>query len=203
MAYSDFKTPEEAIDRLGLSLENRALFQGVAAVKPSAFLLQQLEDLLITTDNSTEKIRAELIVSPILREVCRRFENRIGYFLGRSLNVDPTVGLNGECDLILSGMPGSVVIQVPLLTVVEAKDADLKLGLGQCIAQMVAAQRFNAHKGIESAVYGGVITGVQWRLLCLQDSTIGIDTVLYTVPFELSQLLGALCQPFKLFYSKG
>lgn len=202
MAYSDFRTPEESITAFRLVLQNRALFQGIAPIDPSPFLLQQLEDLPIATDNSTEKIRNELIVSPILREVCRRFDNKIGYFSGRSLNVDPSIGLNGECDFILSGAPGSVVIQAPLLTIVEAKDADLKLGLGQCIAQMVAAQRFNQQQrqGFDGLVHGAVTTGVQWRFLQLHQEVITIDTGLYTVPFELPLLLGVLCQPFQEFF---
>jgi len=203
MAYSDFKTPEEPIAQFGLTLENRALFQDTEAINPSDFLLKQLEDLPVATDNSTEKVRNELIVSPILREVCRHFDNRIGYFSGRSLNVDPTVGLNGECDFILSGSPGSIVIQAPLLTVVEAKDADLKLGLGQCIAQMIAAQRFNHRQNLEPPIHGAITTGVQWRLLQLRNNFIAIDAKIYTIPFELPLLLGSLCQPFKEFYEHG
>lgn len=37
-------------------------------------------------------------------------------------------------------------IESPVIAIVEAKKDDLKSGLGQCIAEMVAAQRFNSNR---------------------------------------------------------
>jgi hypothetical protein len=34
-------------------------------------------------------------------------------------------------------------VEAPAIVIVEAKKSDIKSGLGQCIAEMVAAQRFN------------------------------------------------------------
>ncbi len=36
-----------------------------------------------------------------------------------------------------------MLIEAPVIIILEAKKGDLKPGLGQCIAEMVAAQRFN------------------------------------------------------------
>ncbi len=74
-------------------------------------------------------------------------------------------------------------MEAPAIVVVEAKKADLKSGLGQCIAEMVAAQRFNeAKKQSFTAVYGTVTSGTQWRFLKLEGQTVTIDLMDYSLP---------------------
>ncbi|MHC5724219.1 MAG: hypothetical protein ACYTXY_08705, partial [Nostoc sp.] len=59
----------------------------------------------------------------------------------------------------------------------------LKSGLGQCIAEMVAAQRFNqARVQLLTAIYGTVSSGTQWRFLRLQGQTVTIDLIDYPLP---------------------
>ncbi|ABG51048.1 hypothetical protein Tery_1789 [Trichodesmium erythraeum IMS101] len=46
---------------------------------------------------------------------------------------------------------------------VEAKKEDIKPCLGQCLAEMVAAQRFNEQKRLLiSTIYGAVTSGTVW-----------------------------------------
>ena len=75
---------------------------------------------------------------------------------------------------------------------VEAKKADLKTGIGQCIAEMVAMQKFNEAKEKPiSVVYGSVSNGTQWRFLKLEEKTVFLDLNDYAlVPLE--QILGML-----------
>jgi type I site-specific restriction endonuclease len=76
--------------------------------------------------------------------------------------------------------------------IVEAKKADLATGLGQCVAEMVAAQLFNQLNGKAiPVVYGVVSNGTQWRFLNLQDRTVTLDLVDYPLP-PVDQLLGFL-----------
>ena len=57
---------------------------------------------------------------------------------------------------------------MPVVVVIEAKQENIKLGLGQCAATMVAAQRFNAQRALDiPTVYGSVTTGTAWRFLKL------------------------------------
>ncbi len=66
--------------------------------------------------------------------------------------------------------------------------------MGQCIAEMVAAQIFNQQSGnaIET-IYGVVTSGTNWRFLTLHDSTVFIDTVEYYIK-EVDKILGILLQ---------
>ena len=61
----------------------------------------------------------------------------------------------------------------PVLMLVEAKNENIKAGLGQCAAEMIAAQILNVKSGLESqAVYGCVTTGTDWKFLELSDRTL-------------------------------
>lgn len=56
------------------------------------------------------------------------------------------------------------MISAPVIAIVEAKNEDIKSGLGQCIAEMVAAQIFNEHENNEiPTIYGIVTSGEIWK----------------------------------------
>jgi hypothetical protein len=84
---------------------------------------------------------------------------------------------------------------------VEAKDNDIRIGLGQCAAQMVAAQIFKARKGQEqSAIYGAVSTGTNWKFLILEKQLLKIDLTEYFIT-QLDQILGILAEPFRRYFN--
>jgi hypothetical protein len=59
---------------------------------------------------------------------------------------------------------------------VEAKKHDIEAGLGQCVAEMVAAQLYNERSGNGiSAMCGCVTTGENWQFLRLVGTTVTID----------------------------
>lgn len=97
----------------------------------------------------------------MLLEVRRQVQRRISLFSGVEFTVDPSRGLNGVCDYLLSLSPEQLTIEAPVVSIVEAKNDNLKSGLGQCMAEMVAAWLFNQSKGRElRRVYGVVPRGV-------------------------------------------
>ncbi|MBD2773941.1 hypothetical protein [Iningainema tapete] len=198
MSYSDFKTLDKAINDLNLTLqESHNLFAQVTPIQPSERLKETLaETLELATNISTEKARSELIITPILLEVRRIFQSKIGYFSGISFNVDESRGLNGVCDFILSASENQLLITAPVITVVEAKDNDIKLGLGQCVAEMVAAQIFNERKGLLQTIYGVVSTGTLWKFLTLEAQILTIDRSEYFIA-RLEEILGILATPFR------
>jgi len=130
----------------------------------------------------TEKARSELIIAPILVEVRRILDRRISLFSGVDFTVDPSQGLNGVCDYLISQSKEQFYIQAPVITIIEAKNENIKAGIGQCTATLVASQRFNAREGNHlPAVYGAVTTGNMWRFLKLHEQTLYIDQPEYYV----------------------
>lgn len=83
---------------------------------------------------------------------------------------------------------------VDLFTDVEAIAPSelLKAGLGQCVAEMVAAQLFNEQNSNEiQAIYGVVTTGQIWKFLKLERQTVFIDLTDYYIK-EVERILGIL-----------
>lgn len=202
MSYSDFKTIDQAVSTLDLTVEDVShLFGHIAPIEPSERLKQTLDETLdLASSISTEKARSELIITPILLEVRRMFNNQIGYFSGNTFNVEEAKGLTGACDFILSASSNQSLITAPVLTIVEAKDNDIRIGLGQCVAQMVASQLFNARKGQEQQiVYGAVSTGTNWKFIMLQNQLVRIDLTEYFIT-QLDQILGILAEPFRRYF---
>ncbi|MBD2015400.1 hypothetical protein H6F96_15665 [Microcoleus sp. FACHB-53] len=201
MAYSDFTTLTKVREAFGLTIEESIdLFTDIPEVLPSSHLQTTLnENVFLATAINTEKSRSELIIAPVLLEVRRIFNFQIGFFSGSEFNVDLQAGLSGYCDYILTASKESYEIRTPIVTLVEAKNESIKSGLGQCIAEMVAAQLFNQRNGEAIAsIYGAVTTGTDWKFLKLIDKTVWIDKRDYFIN-EVSRILGILTMPFKEF----
>jgi len=203
MAYSDF-TLVKTRNAFGLTLnETRNLFQDVAGVQPSDLLQRVLaENLTLATAINSEKARSEFLIAPILSEVRRQLDYRIGLFSGTEFNVDPAQGLSGFCDFILSASSEQYFISAPVLTVIEAKNENIIAGLGQCAATMVAAQIFNQKAGSDiKVIYGAVTTGTSWKFLTLEQNILSIDAIEYYIN-AVDKILGILLQPFEGSLSK-
>lgn len=57
----------------------------------------------------------------------------------------------------------------------ETKKENIPAGLGQCVAEMLAARIFNERAGNENLIiYGTVTTGSIWQFLKLEGQSIGI-----------------------------
>lgn len=193
MAYSDF-TLNSVKTAFNLTIhESTNLFASTEAIAPSELLRLTLQETLpLATAINTEKARSELIIAPILLEVRRTLHFQISLFSGIDFNIAPDLGLSGFCDFILSKSSEQFFIQSPVLTLVEAKNENIKAGLGQCVAEMVAAQLFNQQSGNEvRVIYGVVTTGEVWRFLKLEGQTVFVDAISYYIS-QVEKILGIL-----------
>jgi hypothetical protein len=197
VSYSDFKTLEQAIAAFGLTIKNDYhLFAVIPPIEPSPGLVAHLANTVdLATTISTEKARSELIITPILLEIRALF--KVGYFSGNTFNVDESKSLTGVCDFLLTASTNQVVIDAPVVAIVEAKDNDIRSGLGQCAAEMFAAWIFNDRQGQgDRMIWGVVTTGTNWRFLRLQGGqNLEVDLSEYSIS-QLPQVLGILAQPF-------
>jgi hypothetical protein len=124
----------------------------------------------------SEKARSEFIVAPILLAVRELSGERVAILSGQRLDVDAGRRLLGECDFILALSDPVPRLRAPVLTMVEANKNDIEAALGQCVAQMVAAQLYNERSGQPMpAIYGCVTTGEDWQFLRLEDTAVTID----------------------------
>ena len=193
MSYSEF-TLDKIVKAFNLKTSERInLFADTLAIECSSFLIQTLKyNVSLALAINTEKARSELIIAPILLELRRQLQDRISLFSGTEFNIAPELGLNGTCDFLISQDPELLFIRSPVVALVEAKKENINSGLGQCVAEMVAAQIFNEQEGNNlSTIYGVVTSGNIWKFLKLEAQVISIDAVEYYLQ-DLPKILGIL-----------
>ena len=193
MAYSNFTLGQV---RKAFELETVrkwGIFADIAPVEPSALLTAVLErNMPFALAIGTEKAKSELIVSDVLVELCVHFDNRVSLFSGIDFNVDASKELTGVCDFLVSLSPEAFELEAPVIALVAAKNSDVKLGVAQCAAEMVAAQCFNAEQGNSiPRVYGAITSGTDWLFLKLEGKTLHIDMRIYTLE-RCDRILGIL-----------
>lgn len=194
MAYSKF-TVAGLEERFGVEIRVvEDLVGGYPAVAPSELLRSILHrNLPLALPSGSEKARSEWIVAPILAEVRELLGERISIHSGVEFVVDRKRGLDGFCDFLIADSPQQLVVEAPVLCAVEAKEHNLRLGIAQCIATMIAARLFNEREGKpERVIYGCVTTGSAWLFLKLTDEkTVLVDQLEYPIR-ELDRLVGIL-----------
>jgi hypothetical protein len=184
MPYSAF-TLRKAKEELGLTfIEGVQFLPKLELTEPSPALAEFLQESIpLAIAMGSEKARSELIISPILFEVRKKLDRKVSFFSGEEFNVDESLGLNGICDFLISRSPEQLFIEFPVAVIVEAKKDDIKSGLGQCVAEMVAAQRFNRSENNPiQVIYGSVTSGNRWLFLKLEDQTLTFDLEEYFIP---------------------
>lgn len=147
-----------------------------------------LETLIISEllPITTEKAKAERIISPILTEIARFYANKISFFSGENLAVNDD--LNGECDFFFTLVPKSIYLESPIISLVESKNEDMEWGIAQCAAQLYATKLFNEAENKNLPILYGCATDViEWRFIRFENNIFNVDTKVYT---DLKEILG-------------
>lgn len=193
MAYSDFDL-KRVKNQFDLQLvENQSLFSDIAPITISDYLQQTLKrNVTLAQAINTEKARSELIIINVLLEAKMQLLDRISLFSGIEFTVNKELGLSGFCDYIISHSPEQFYLETPILMVVEAKNENIVAGLGQCSAEMIAAQLYNTKENKQLVkIFGVVTTGHEWKFLQLCEQTIFIDLNSYYIN-EIEKIIGIL-----------
>ena len=157
MAFSDFKTIPEVLEKFRIKYTVKDFLQ-IEEIPPSEQFLQDFEFCLQYIDVfASEAARCEAIIFPILKEIYKPYAE--DYAL--AISYDEI--LSGTPDYLISTRSelGVPVVGTPLIILVEAKKNDFDQGWGQCIAEIIAAQKINADT--DFPVYGIVSDGTLWQ----------------------------------------
>ena len=193
VAYSDF-TVRKVKQTFGITtIEGGCFFPPIDPIEPSQFLVDFLAEAFpLASMLKSEKAKSEFLIGLVLLEVRRHLKHQVSLFSGEEFTVDAAIGLSGVCDFLISQSPEQLEIEAPVIIIVKAKKADLNAGMGQCMAEMIAAQQFNREAGREpSPIYGCVSSGTLWRFLQLTDQKVSIDVENYLLT-PIDRLLGRL-----------
>jgi hypothetical protein len=90
--------------------------------------------------------------------------------------------LNGFCDFIISKSSEQFFLKAPLIVIVEAKNENIPSGIGQCIAEMIAAKLLN-ERAVQPVkkLYGAVTIGNIWKFLKYERDIVYIDRQEYYI----------------------
>ncbi len=194
MSYSDFNIKQVQNDFDLEIIEKLGIFSEIKTVEISDYFTTTLEENLpLAVSINTEKAKSELIISNVLIEIRKLFDRKISFFSGIEFNIDKEKGLNGYCDFLISLSPEQLFVKSPIIALVEAKNENIMSGLGQCIAEMIAAKIFNEKEGNKiPAVYGTVTTGIFWKFLKLIGNRVHIDLKDYSIEDNPERIIGIL-----------
>ena len=198
MAYSDF-TLETAVETFDLEIvEPVGFFSGLETIDPGEdFTTRLVMRAQLADAINTDKAKSELIISHVLLEIHKYCNCDISFFSGNDFDVDVKNGLTGVCDFLISLSPTQLFIRAPIAILVEVppiagKDESIIIGLGPCVAKMVAAQRFNEKKGsVIPCIYGAITKGTEWMFLQLEEQKLSIDLMFYPIA-QCDKILGIL-----------
>ena len=193
MAYSDFTLKKVKTDFDIKTVENLSIFSAIEEVAISENLIKTLQkNVPLALAINTEKARSELIIINILLELKEKLSEQMSLFSGIDFTVDTDKGLNGFCDYIISNSCEQLYLEVPVITIIEAKNENINSGMGQCIAEMYAAQLFNERENHRLAcIYGAITTGDEWKFLKLKDDIAYIDLQSYYIN-DIKKVVGIL-----------
>ncbi len=181
MAYSAFTMAQLRKEYHLVITEQSNLFADVPPVIVSDLLRRILERNNDTALRSgSEKARSELLIAPILIEIYEQARDHANLFSGVEFKVDEQRGLAGFCDFMFTLAPRAIELLAPVVSVVEAKKEDINGGIPQCLAELIAAQIFNAEEErTRETLYGIVTSGTEWKFLQMQGTQVTVDADLY------------------------
>lgn len=194
MAFSDFKEIPEVQTEFGIK-HRRQDFVGGEPLIPSEQFLQELAFTRQYIDFlASEAAKCQALIYPILREVYKAYAENYVLWIEKSIAYDDT--LSGTPDYCVSTRSelGPRVVGSLLIMMVEAKKNDFEMGWGQCLAELVAAQKINADAGFP--VYGIVTDGDRWQFGRLIGDTFTESTMSFLLQ-DLPALFGAIDAVFK------
>ena len=195
MAFSDFKAIPDVQERFGIKHVENDFVRIEETDAPSVQFLQELEfSRQHINIFASEGARCETIIYPILREVYKGYAENYALWVKKSLAHDEI--LSGTPDYFISTRSelGMLVVGKPLIILVEAKKNDFEEGWGQCLAELVAAQKINDDP--DTPVYGIVTDGERWQFGKLVGDAFTQNRMSFSID-NLPTLFGAINAIFK------
>ena len=195
MAFSDYKHISQVQQQFHITYQEADFLKADELAPPAHFLAEfdfnhQYLDLY-----ASEGSRSELIILPLLREAYKPHAQRFELWVQKGMAFNET--LRGTPDYLLATRSelGKTVLALPLVIVAEAKRNDFEEGWGQCLAELVAAQKLN--QASQGPVYGIVTDGRRWEFGKLTDDKFIHHSDAYGVD-QIEHLYGALSELFAL-----
>ncbi|NET08643.1 MAG: hypothetical protein F6K09_18490 [Merismopedia sp. SIO2A8] len=189
MTFSSYKSLGETLKEFEITYVEENFIQELE------FLVSQYfrDDLQFTLDegvaDSTEYAICENLVYPVLKEVWKTYASRLTLWSHKYLNLDAKLSGYPEYILARRSPLGRIVFDKPYLMLVEAKQDDFDYAWGQCLAEMIAAQRLSDIPDL--TVLGITSNGDRWQFGKLEGNRFTKNKAFYTIQ-NLDQLFAVV-----------
>lgn len=189
MLFTEFKSIGEVVKQFQIKY-NEADFIIEAPFNIPDYFREDLELVMRegVVDNSEFAI-CENLIYPVLKEVWKQYRDKFILWSHQSLTYDKS--LSGFLEYILAKRSplGKVVFDRPYLLLVEAKQDKFNEGWGQCLAELIAAQRLNGNQ--ELTLFGIVSNGKFWQFAKLKNDKFTKHIKPHTI-YQIDSLFAAI-----------
>jgi hypothetical protein len=189
MAFTNYKSIADVLRSFPLSYQEQDFIQDLG-FGCNDYFVSRLNTLVQegVVFNSEYAI-CENIISPILTEVWRSYMQQFLIWSHQPLNYDEN--LSGVPDYVVAQRSprGKVVLEKPFMILVEAKKDNFEEGWGQCLAEMLAAQKIN--DDLTKKLFGVVSNGKLWEFGVLEAEMFTKNRKYYVLE-NLAELMGAV-----------
>ena len=161
MAFTDFKSIQQAQKEFNIKYDEENYID-YEEIEPSSTFLEDFEFSRQNIDVfSSEASRCENVIYPIIKDIYKHYVEKYSLWSHKSISHDQMV--TGTPDYMISTKSdlGKTILGIPILIIVEAKQNNFTEGWGQCLAELVAAQRINENE--EITIHGIVTDGEMWH----------------------------------------
>lgn len=189
MSFNKYKNIADVLQEFPITYSERNFIEQIP-IEIDPYFQNRLKFLLQEgVIFNSEYAICESIIYPILVEVWRNYADKLLLWSHQALNYDEN--LSGIPDYMIAQRSprGKVILEKPYLIIVEAKKDNFEEGWGQCLAELVAAQKINGEEN--SRLFGIVSNGKLWEFGFLQAVDF-VKNVKYYVLDDLQALMEAV-----------
>ncbi|VXD17609.1 conserved hypothetical protein [Planktothrix serta PCC 8927] len=189
MSFSQYKSIGDVVKKFQIHY-TESNFVAEVPFNISDYFREDLEIVMRegVVDNSEYAI-CENLIYPILKEVWKWYRKSFVLWSHQSLTYDEELSGFPEYILAKRSPLGKVVFDKPYFLLVEAKQDKFDEGWGQCLAEMIAAQRLNENPNI--TIFGIVSNGKIWQFGKLEADCFTKNVRFYLIQ-ELDTLFAAV-----------
>ena len=189
MSFSAYKSLAETLKEFQVTY-TEASFITEVEFSISDYFRQDLQIVMeeAVVDNSEFAI-CENLIYPVLKEVWKQYRSNFILWSHKFLNCDANLSGFPEYILARRSPLGKIVFDQPYFVLVEAKQDNFDAAWGQCLAEMIAAQKLNGNS--EIIVFGITSNGNFWEFGKLQDVAFTRNKKIYAIQ-DLNNLFAAV-----------
>ena len=189
MAFTDFKSIAQVQTTFQIKYREEDYIHYDSLITPSTSFVQDFEFSRHNIDVfSSEASRCENVIYPILRDVYKHYADKYTLWSHKSLSYDAILTGTPDYMIATKSSLGKTMLEKPLLVMVEAKQNNFTEGWGQCLAELLTAQKLNQN---DKTVHGIVTDGELWQFGKLEGAVFTKNETVVAVS-DLKKLFAAL-----------